>query len=174
VKIPARFLALGLFVLAAPVMAQETAPKKGQWDLDVKPFEGIGFGFQLSERFSVRPLFGGIRPAETGTEFTLGADLRYELTERSAFAPYLFGSLGYGHNYMVETDTGASEPVPHSGLFGVGVGVRQPVSKRWALFGEVSLQHATAPGHGNGVWNLKLSDRDSVRFGFGVTLNLKK
>lgn len=165
--------ALALLALSTPAIAQEDAGiRKGQWDLDVKPFEGIGFGFQLSDRFSLRPLFGGVRPSDTGTRVAFGVDLRYELTGRTTMAPYLLGTLAYERNSS--TETAANDSVSRIGTFGLGAGLRQPISSRWALFGELSFQHSTAD-FGDGVWNqFQLSDRDALRLGFGVTFTIKK
>ena len=136
-------------------------------------FEGIGFGFQLSERFSARPLFGGFRPSETGNQVTFGVDLRYELTRRTTMAPHLLGTVTYGRNDQVQTDIG-TEAVSRTGIFGVGVGLRQAIHDRWDLFGEVSFQHSTTD-YAEGVWNqIQFSDRDAMRFGFGVTFNIRK
>jgi hypothetical protein len=165
--------ALALLASSAPALPQEAGTQKGTWGLDVKPFEGLGLGFQLTDRFSLRPLFGGVRPRETGNQFTFGVDLRYELTRRTTLAPYLLGTLTYGRNYQVETDAG-TEVVPRTGTFGAGLGLRQAIHDRWDLFGEVTLRHSTTD-HANGVWNqIQFSDRDALRLGFGVTFDLKK
>jgi hypothetical protein len=174
VERPRILFALGILALSVPALSQEATPQEGQLDFDFKPTAGVGFGFQISERFSVRPLFGGFRPAETGNQLTLGVDLRYDLTRRSSLAPYLLGNVTYGRNYLVENDDGANEPVPRIGTFGLGLGLRQPIGGKWAVFGELSFQHSTADGT-NGGWNeIPLGNRDAMRFDFGITLNLKK
>lgn len=171
-----------LALLSVPLSAQEQEPSpldrtenpsKKDLSLDVKPTGGIGLGFQLSNRLSIHPYFGGVRPSDSGNQIVVGTDIRYALSEGGSTTPYILGNLTYGRNVLSETQTGATERLPRIGTAGLGLGLRQSISDRFSLFGEFSLQRSTA-NIADPAWNdFQFGDRNAVRFGFGVTFNFR-
>jgi hypothetical protein len=149
-----RFFApsLALLSLAAPVMAQE----QGSFALDAMTTAGrhVGFGYYITDALSLRPSLGFGYSSQFGTEFNLGADLRYEFLRDRLITPYITAGFNYMRNpYLVEVDasgTPVSSTESNVARYGAGFGLRARLKYGLSLVGEGWVMNSslqTLPGY---------------------------
>ncbi|HEY8151201.1 MAG TPA: outer membrane beta-barrel protein [Vicinamibacteria bacterium] len=170
-------LSLALSTLATSALAGE---EKGSWavDLEATPNQRLGFGYYVSDKFSLRPSLGGGYSSLNGAFANLGLDLRFELRPTKKVTPYAMAGLVYLHNRS-SIDPGAATPVsirdPHAARLGAGLGLRTRLTDRLSVFAEGRVTRMAFDDlvgtTDRGRFRLEAPTRFQI--GFGFTFRLK-
>jgi hypothetical protein len=123
------------------VSTAATAQERGSLSLDAMTTPGrhFGVGYYITDGLSVRPSLGGSF-GQYGTEFNLGADVRYEVLPGHWLSPYATASfnymripslvqLAYGGSALASAD-------PNVARYGAGAGLRARLKHRLSVVGE--------------------------------------
>jgi hypothetical protein len=129
---------LALLGLSSGAMAQDRGSLA--FDLMTTPGRHVGFGYYITDGLSLRPSLGIAFSSQFGTEFNLGADLRYEFLQTSRLSPYATAGFNYQRSpYIVQYDSSGSL-LPDAGSniarYGAGVGLRARLKYHLSVVGE--------------------------------------
>lgn len=167
-------IALMIALLGSAAFASAQEPEKpGQVGIDALavPELGVRFPIQLSTQVSLRPGLGFGSSSLTGSFWNLGADLRYTFKPGGTRSAFVSVYAGYLRNQ--ETSWGGmSSSLPGSSngaLMGAGLGLRQSLGRKVAVFGELRLNRTTAANAYNPWASWSLNDQTSLALGFGAT-----
>lgn len=150
---------LALLGLSSGALAQDRGSLA--FDLMTTPGRHVGFGYYITDGLSLRPSLGVGFSSEFGTEFNLGADLRFELLKSSRVSPYATAGFSYMRNpFLAQYDsTGALLPEAGSNVarYGAGVGLRARLKYHISMVGEGRVMNSelrdVAGGYGQAVKN---------------------
>lgn len=135
---------LALLAFSVPAMAQE----RGSFVLDAMTTAGrhFGFGYYVTDGFSLRPSLGVGYADGYGMMVNLGTDMRWELLTAHRFSPYLTAGFNFMRNpSLVQFDSGGSA-MPGADTnalrYGGGVGFRTRIKHGLSLVGEGRLMNS--------------------------------
>lgn len=182
-KIPLFLLAVSSPLAMVASASPAPAPQKGRWVIDLLAAPdagGLALGYYITDHLSFRPSLGFGHSSITGTFYTIGGSVRYDLGPQRRLVPYLQGQAAYVHNQGVPVDPAdpsqGLDVYTHGARFGFGAGLRYRLNRRFALFSEARLTHSTTPDAFYSSFNdwgrFRLSDHDHFEIGLGLTITL--